>query len=240
MPAVATRLALPRAISDAGVRRYGFHGLSYEYIAGRLAQQAPMLAAGRVVVAHLGSGASLCALKGAVSIETTTGFSALDGLVMATRCGLLDPGVILYLARQGHSLPDIEDMLYRHSGLLGVSGISGDMRVLLESNDKRAHEAIDLFTYRIATETGALVSALGGLDGMIFTAGIGENAPAIRAAICSRLAWLGLRLDRPPMRPTRIASVHRPARSKFASIATDEEAMIARHTQATIRHRAAA
>ena len=147
IPALATRFALPRAISDDGVRRYGFHGLSYEYIAGRLAQQSPALARGRVIVAHLGSGASLCALKDGVSIDTTTGFSALDGLVMATRCGLLDPGVILYLARKGHSFSDIEDMLYRRSGLLGVSGVSGDVRVLLASDDPHAREAIELFTY---------------------------------------------------------------------------------------------
>ncbi len=178
LPPVATRFALPRAMSAAGVRRYGFHGLSYEYIASRLMQQSPALARGRVIVAHLGSGASLCALRDGVSIATTTGFSALDGLVMATRCGSLDPGVILYLGRQGHSFADIEDMLYRRSGLLGVSGISGDVRVLLASDDPHAREAIDLFTYRIAVEAGALVSALGGLDGLVFTAGIGEHAPA--------------------------------------------------------------
>jgi acetate kinase len=208
LPPVARRFALPRVVSDAGVRRYGFHGLSYEYIAGRLAQLSPSLTRGRVIVAHLGSGASLCALLGGRSIETTTGFSALDGLVMATRCGSLDPGVILYLGRQGHSFADIEDMLYRRSGLLGVSGISGDVRVLLASEDPHACEAINLFTYRIAGEAGALVSALGGLDGLVFTAGIGEHAPCIRAAVCARLAWLGL----PP------ASAHRTATSKSASL----------------------
>ncbi len=184
LPPVARQFALPRAITEAGVRRYGFHGLSYEYIAGRLQMQLPALACGRVIAAHLGSGASMCALKNGISIATTTGFSALDGLVMATRCGRLDPGVLLYLGAQGRSFGDIEDMLYRHSGLLGVSGISDDVRTLLASEDPHAKEAIDLFTYQIAIETGGLVSALGGLDGLIFTAGIGEHAPEIRAAVC--------------------------------------------------------
>ena len=231
IPPLAARFALPRAISDSAVRRYGFHGLSYEFIAGRLAQQAPVLAAGRVIAAHLGSGASLCALKDGISIETTTGFSALDGLVMATRCGLLDPGVILYLGRQGHSFSDIEDMLYQRSGLLGVSGLSGDVRVLLASDDPHAREAIDIFSYRIATETGALVSALGGLDGLIFTAGIGEHAPAIRSAVCGRLGWLGLRLDEAANTAgaDRISAVD--SRIDVRVIATDEEAMIAHHTR---------
>lgn len=239
LPPVATRFALPRAIAASGVRRYGFHGLSYEYIAGCLAQQFPALARGRVIAAHLGSGASLCALRGGRSIETTTGFSALDGLVMATRCGSLDPGVILYLGRQGHSFADIEDMLYRRSGLLGVSGISGDVRVLLASDDPHAREAIDLFTYRIACEAGSLVSALGGLDGLVFTAGIGEHAPAIRAAVCARLAWLGLRLDN-AANAADAACISTPdSKIEVRVIATDEEAMIARHTQTTIHHAAA-
>ncbi len=234
MPAVATRFALPRAISAGGVRRYGFHGLSYEYIAGRLAQQSPALAAGRVIVAHLGSGASLCALREGVSIDTTTGFSALDGLVMATRCGLLDPGVILYLGRQGHSLADIEDMLYRRSGLLGVSGISGDVRLLLASDDPHAREALDLFTYRIASQAGALISALGGLDGFVFTAGIGENAPRIREAVCVRLAWLGLRLDDAANAAGADRISAPDSTVEVRVIATNEEAVIARHTQAAI------
>jgi acetate kinase len=231
MPAVATRIALPRTISDAGVRRYGFHGLSYEYIAGRLSGR---LAAGRVIVAHLGSGASMCAMRGGVSIETTTGFSALDGLVMATRCGLLDPGVVLYLGQQGHSFSDLEDMLYRHSGLLGVSGISGDVRLLLASEDPHAREALDLFSYRIAGETGSLVSALGGLDGFVFTAGIGENAPAIRAAVCARLEWLGVRLD-PVANAAGADRISAPDSAiDVRVIATNEEAMIARHTLTAI------
>jgi acetate kinase len=234
LPPVARRFALPRAISDAGVRRYGFHGLSYEYIAGCLKQQFPVLARGRVIAAHLGSGASLCALQDSRSIATTTGFSALDGLVMATRCGSLDPGVILYLGHQGHSFDDIEDMLYRRSGLLGVSGISGDVRVLLASDDPHARDAIDLFTYRIACEAGGLVSALGGLDGLVFTAGIGEHAPAIRAAVCARLEWLGLRLDS-TANGAGAARISTPdSKIEVRVIATDEEAMIARHTRAAI------
>jgi acetate kinase len=236
LPAVAARIALPRALAETGVRRYGFHGLSYEYIAGCLKQRLPDLARGRVIVAHLGAGASLCALLDGRSIDTTTGFSALDGLVMATRCGSLDPGVILHLGRQGHRFADIEDMLYRRSGLLGVSGISGDIRVLLASDDPHAREAIDLFTYRAAGEAGAMVSALGGLDGLVFTAGIGEHAPAIRAAICARLAWLGLRHD-PAANASGAARISAPDSSvEVLVIATDEEAVIARETQRIIGH----
>jgi len=232
LPPVAREFALPRAISEAGVRRYGFHGLSYEYISGRLQKEFPNLARGRVIAAHLGSGASLCALSKGISIATTTGFSALDGLVMATRCGRLDPGVLLYLGAQGHSFGDIEDMLYRRSGLAGVSGISGDVRLLLASSDPHAKEAIDLFTYQIAIEAGGLASALGGLDGLIFTAGIGEHAPAIRAAVCERLAWLGLRLDAAANAANANCISTPDSRIKVHVIATDEEAMIARHTQA--------
>jgi acetate kinase len=231
---VARALALPRALSEAGVRRFGFHGLSYEYIASQLVHRSPALAQGRVIAAHLGSGASLCALQGGSSIETTTGFSALDGLVMATRCGRLDPGAILYLGRQGRSFADIEDMLYRHSGLLGVSGISGDVRVLLRSDDPNARAALELFTYRIATEAGALISALGGMDALVFTAGIGEHSAAIRAAICARLAWLGVRLDSTANEAgaTRISAPS--SAVEVLVIPTDEEAMIARHTHTVI------
>jgi acetate kinase len=238
LPPVAARFALPRALAESGVRKYGFHGLSYEYIAGRLKRDAPALARGRVVIAHLGSGASLCALKDGISIDTTTGFSALDGLVMATRCGRLDPGVLLYLGRQGQSFTEIEDMLYRRSGLLGVSGISGDVRVLLKSEDPHAYEAIELFTYRIAAETAAMVSALGGLDGMIFTAGIGEHAPAIRAAVCTRLNWLGLRLDAAANEAGATCISAPDSTVEIRVMATDEEAMIAHHTQATIQQSA--
>ena len=234
MPPVATQFALPRELAAAGVRRYGFHGLSYEYIASYLKQQSPQLAQGRVIAAHLGSGASLCALQSGISIETTTGFSALDGLVMATRCGSLDPGVILYLGRQGRSFADIEDMLYRRSGLLGASGVSGDVRVLLASEDPHAKEAIDLFTYRIACQAGALVNALGGLDGLVFTAGIGEHSAPVRAAVCARLVWLGARLDS-AANAANAACISAPeSKVEIRVIATDEEAMIARHTQTTI------
>jgi acetate kinase len=235
LPLVAQQFALPRAISATGVRRYGFHGLSYEYIAGQLQTQLPDLAAGRVIAAHLGAGASLCALRNGASIATTTGFSALDGLVMATRCGRLDPGVLLYLAAQGHSQANIEHMLYHQSGLLGVSGISGDIRVLLASDDPHAKEAIELFTYHIACEVGALTSALGGLDGLVFTAGIGEHAASIRAGVCARLAWLGIRLDvtANAANAQRISTPD--SRVAVHVIPTNEEVMIARHTQSTYR-----
>ena len=232
MPRVAQQFALPRAISGAGIRRYGFHGLSYEWIARRLDNDAPKLAQGRVIVAHLGAGASLCALDKGASVATTMGISVLDGLMMATRCGSLDPGVIFYLARLGHSLPEIEDMLYNRSGLLGVSGISGDIRVLLASDAPQAREAIALFTYRIALEMGAMVSALGGVDGIVFTAGIGQHAPAIRAAVCERLGWLGAQLD--PLANDRNASRISASASAIPLhvMPTDEEAMIAHHVQA--------
>lgn len=230
MPPVATRLALPHGL-PASLRRYGFHGLSYEYIAGRLVDVSPALAQGRVIVAHLGSGASLCALAAGRSIETTMGFSSLDGLVMATRPGRIDPGVLLYLGRTGKSFDEIEGMLYRQSGLLGVSGISGDVRVLLASDDPQAQAAIDLFTYRIGGEIGSLVSALGGLDGLVFTAGIGEHSAAIRQQVCARLAWLGLRLDA-SANAAGAACISAPDSTiDVRVIATDEEAMIAQHTK---------
>lgn len=229
MPPVARRFALPRAISDAGVRRYGFHGLSYEFIADRLREEAPALARGRVVVAHLGAGASLCALRNGESIATTFGFSVLDGLVMATRCGSLDPGVILHLARQGRSLEDIEDMLYNHSGLLGVSGISADIRVLLESKEVHALEAIELFTYRLAIEIAGMASALGGLDAIVFTAGIGAHSPAIRALVCEQLAWLGVRMDSAANHASEPCINASNSNVAVRVMATDEEAMIARH-----------
>jgi acetate kinase len=231
IPELATRFALPRALHQAGVRRYGFHGLSYEYIAGRLRQMAPHLAERRVIVAHLGNGASLCALKNGVSIETTMGFTTLDGLMMGTRPGSLDPGVLLYLMQSQNMTADaIADLLYHKSGLLGVSGISSDMRLLLESTAREAREAIALFAYAAARQAGALISCLGGLDGLVFTAGIGENAAPIRAAICERLAWTGLKLS------SLANAAHEPAISEPDSkvevriIPTDEEMMIAHHT----------
>ena len=237
MPAVARTVALPKAIVGPEIRRYGFHGLSYEYIARHLVQAAPELAQGRVIVAHLGSGASLCALQGGCSIATTMGFSVLDGLVMGTRCGAVDPGVILYLARKGHSFADIEDMLYHRSGLLGVSGVSGDMRVLLTSEAPDARAAIELFTYRVATEVGALTSALGGLDGLVFTAGIGEHSPAVRTAICARLGWLGASLDEAANAVSADTIGVAGSAIDIRVVATDEEAMIAHHTRAIISAR---
>ena len=235
MPILAQLVALPQAVVGRTIRRYGFHGLSYEFIAGRLAEIAPSRAKGRVIVAHLGSGASLCALLDGRSIETTTGFSALDGLVMATRCGTIDPGVLLYLAQQGHSLGDIEDMLYRRSGLLGVSGLSGDIRVLEASEDKRARLALDLFSYRIAGEAGRLTAALGGLDMLVFTAGVGEHAASVRADVCARLGWLGLRLDAAANAASAEVISASDATVEIRVVPTDEEAVIARHTSRVAR-----
>ena len=235
-PLVARRFAIPRPLEEEGVIRYGFHGLSYEYIAGRLAELDPTLAEGRVIVAHLGNGASLCALQAGRSVDTTMSFTALDGLVMGTRSGTIDPGVILYLLQQkGCSADDVAQLLYERSGLLGVSGMSSDMRLLLDNDDHRAEEAIELFAYRFAREAGALVSSLGGLDGLVFTAGIGENAPAIRARACRRLAWLGVELDEPandrgePVISTPASTV------TVRVIPTDEERMIALHTRTLLR-----
>ena len=229
MQPVATHIALPRELSESGVRRYGFHGLSYTYIAERLTELAPALAQGRVIAAHLGSGASLCAMRGGASVDTTMGFTALDGLMMATRCGTIDPGVVLYLQQQrGMSAAKVEDLLYHRSGLLGVSGISGDMRALLTASDPHAAEAIDLFAFRIARETGALVSSLGGLDGFVFTAGIGEHTPQIRAAVCARLAWLGVTLDDAANEKGAGCISRDDSAIKVWVIPTDEEIVIAR------------
>lgn len=190
------RFAIPRALFDAGVKRFGFHGLSYQFIAGELERRRPDLARGRVVVAHLGAGASLCALDGGVSCDTTMGFSALDGVPMATRCGAIDPGVLLHLLSvQGMSPEALEDMLYHRSGLLGLSGISGDARVLAESKSPSAGEALEIFAFRVAREVAALAATLGGVDALVFTGGIGEHQPVIRARICARLAWLGVTCD---------------------------------------------
>ena len=235
MPVLATRFALPRDLTDAGIRRYGFHGLSYEFIARRLRALAPELAKGRVIAAHLGNGASLCAMAGGRSVDTTMGFTALDGLMMGTRSGSLDPGAVLHLISQrGMSATAVEDLLYHHSGLLGVSGLSNDVRTLLASADPHAAEAIDLFVFRIAREAGALAASLGGLDGFVFTAGIGEHAAPVREAVCARLGWLGARLD-PAANARGEGRISTPD-SKLAVwvIPTDEEAMIARHTMETV------
>lgn len=195
MAPVATRYALPRPLGAEGVRRYGFHGLSYAYIAARLRDLDPAAAAGRVIVAHLGSGASLCAMRDGRSVDTTMGFSTLDGLVMATRPGSIDPGVLLHLQQaRGMSVEEVSDLLYYRSGLLGVSGISGDMRALLVSQEPAAREAIELYVHRIVREIGALAAVLGGLDALVFTGGVGENAAPIREAVCRCLEWLGVGL----------------------------------------------
>jgi acetate kinase len=235
MPDVATRIAIPRRYEAEGVRRYGFHGLSYEYIAGRLAQAAPALAKGRTIIAHLGNGASLCALLNGKSVDTTMGFSALDGLVMGTRPGDIDPGVLLYLQEQdGMSVQALEHMLYNESGLKGVSELSGDMRTLLASSAQSAKDALALFVFRLAREIGALTASLGGLDGLVFTAGIGEHAPQIRAMTVEKLDWLGATLD--SAANARNAETISTGDSKLAVlvIPTDEEEMIARHTLSCI------
>jgi acetate kinase len=217
------------------VRRYGFHGLSYEYIASVLGRYDAQAAAGRTVVLHLGNGASMCAMRTGKSVASTMGFTALDGLPMGTRSGSLDPGVILYLMQElKMDAGAIESLLYRESGLLGVSGVSSDMRALLESSDPQAKLAIDLFVYRISRELGSLAAALGGLDAIVFTAGIGERAAAIRDAVCRQAAWLGVELDQ------AANTVHGPristASSRVAAwvIATNEELMIARHCRTLV------
>jgi acetate kinase len=196
-PAVSERFGLPFELFEKGVRRYGFHGISYEYIVTRLKEIAPDLARrGRIVVAHLGSGCSMCAIHRGKSIETTMSFSALDGLPMGTRCGTLDPGVLLYLMRRDRlGVEDLEDLLYKRSALLGISGVSNDMRALQQSADPRARDAIDYFVYRIGQNLSALTASLGGLDALIFTAGIGENDAALRTRVCRQAAWLGIEIN---------------------------------------------
>ena len=190
------RFALPRALFDQGVKRYGFHGLSYKFIAGELLRAHPEIAAGRVIVAHLGSGASLCALEGGVSRDTTMSFSVLDGIPMATRCGALDPGVVIHMVKElGWSIQKVEDVLYHQSGLLGISGISADTRNLLANPEPEAREALDIFAFRISREVAALANTLGGIDALVFTGGIGEHQRQVRENVCRRLAWLGIRID---------------------------------------------
>lgn len=230
-PEIASRLALPRALHDQGIRRYGFHGLSYEYIVHRLTHIDPALAKGRVIAAHLGNGASLCAIRDGRSIDTTMGFTALDGLMMGTRCGAIDPGVVLHLqTHRGMSAQAVEDMLYRQSGLLGVSGLSSDMRTLSDSADPHAEEAISLFAWRAAKEAGALTASLGGLDGIVFTAGIGEHHADIRSRICRQLAWLGIELDESANSANQPVISTAGSRVTVRVIPTDEERMIALHT----------
>jgi len=231
-PALAQTFALPAELTERGVRRYGFHGLSYEYIASELPSLDANAARGRTIVAHLGNGASMCAMQGGASVATTMGFTALDGLVMGTRTGALDPGVVLYLQDELEmDARAIEDLLYRRSGLLGVSGVSSDMRTLLASPDPRARFAIDLFCYRAAREAGSLAAALQGLDALVFTGGIGENAAPVREKIVTALAWLGFALD-PAANAANARRITDAASGAPAYvIATNEELMIARHTR---------
>ncbi|MER9438107.1 acetate/propionate family kinase [Mesorhizobium sp. M0618] len=226
------RFALPRQYEGQGLRRYGFHGLSYEYIAGRLSGISPTLATKRTIVAHLGNGASLCALQQGKSIDTTMGFSALDGLVMGTRCGAIDPGVLLYfLLERGIAAEELQTILYEKSGLLGVSGISGDMRTLEASNDPRAHEAMALFAFRAAREAAALANTMGGLECLVFTAGIGERSASIRNAICEKLTWLGVVLEE-HANDTHAEIISRSeSKVEVRVIATDEESVVARHSR---------
>jgi acetate kinase len=231
-PALAQQFALPRELSAKGIRRYGFHGLSYEYITSVLPRVAPECAQGKLIVAHLGNGASMCAIDRGRSVASTMGLTAADGLPMGTRTGALDPGVVLYLLQHERmSVSELEQLIYQRSGLLGVSGLSSDMRTLLASDLAAAREAVDLFVYRIGRELGSLVAALGGLDALVFTAGIGEHAPQIRSRVCRDAAWIGIALDEPAN------AQHGPRISRSGSavsawvIPTDENLMVARHTR---------
>ncbi|MFK4576858.1 acetate/propionate family kinase [Bradyrhizobium ottawaense] len=232
----ASRFAIPRRYEERGVRRYGFHGLSFEYVAGRLAEIAPELIAKRTVIAHLGNGASLCALRNCRSVDTTMGLTPLDGLVMGTRCGTIDPGVLLYLQQHEKiSIEDVQHLLYHQSGLLGVSGISADMRTLLASGEIDARDAVDLFTFRAAQQVAMMATTLGGLDCLVFTGGIGEHAKEIRSAIGERLAWMGVRIDAAANEETRERISGSDSAVDVLVIATNEELTIARHCAALLQ-----
>jgi acetate kinase len=234
-PEIAQMFALPAELHAQGVRRYGFHGLSYEYIASVLPKFDPKAANGRTVVLHLGNGSSMCAIQAGKSMASTMGFTAVEGLPMGTRCGSLDPGVILYLMDQrGMDARAIEKLIYNQSGLLGVSGISSDMRTLLKSEDPRAKLAVDLYLYRIRRELGSLAAALGGLDAVVFTAGIGENAALIRERVCRDASWLGLDLDAAASGASGARISAPTSRVSAWVIPTNEELMIARHTRALL------
>jgi acetate kinase len=234
-PAVAEIVPLPRDVRAGGVQRYGFHGLSYEYIASVLPDVAPEIADGRVIVAHLGSGASLCAMRHRKSMDSTLGFTALDGLCMGTRPGTLDPGVVLYLFQNlGLTAKDVETILYKKSGLLGISGTSNDMRDLLASSEPSARLAVDYFVYRATKEIGALAAVLGGIDAIVFTAGIGENSPEIRARICASSSWLGIDINPDANRDGHSRISRDGSRVSAWVIPTNEELIIARHTGALL------
>jgi acetate kinase len=231
-PHLAQAFALPRDLSEAGIRRYGFHGLSYEYLVSQMRILCPAVAAGRVIMAHLGNGASLCAVRNGRSVASTMGFTAADGLMMGTRCGALDPGVILHLMTEhGLDAAALEDLIYRKSGLLGVSGISPDMRTLRSSTDPRAREAIDLFVYRIIREIGSLTAALGGVGALVFAGGIGENDAATRAEVVEGCRWAGVTLDHKRNEVGRGRISGDDSTIEVWVIPTDEERMITRHTR---------
>jgi acetate kinase len=236
-PPLAQMFALPSRFHEAGVQRYGFHGLSYEFVATRLRELAPGLALGRVIVAHLGNGASLCAIQDGRSVASTMGFTAVDGLMMGTRSGNLDPGVLIHLMdAYGMDARGLEDLIYKRSGLLGVSGISSDMRALRSSSEPRAVEAVDLFVYRVVREIGSMAAALGGIDGLVFTGGIGENDAQAREDIVRGCGWLGIELDETANRPGGAARrISREGSTAAAWVVpTDEERMIARHTASVL------
>ncbi len=228
-PKVAQNFALPHHLTEQGIKRYGFHGLSYEYIAHRLPQIIGHMPA-KTIIAHLGNGSSLCALQQGHSVATTMGFTALDGLPMGTRCGAIDPGVLLHLLNQGMSVTTLTRLLYHESGLLGISGIDSDMQQLLNNNSPQAIEAIELFVYRLNREIGALIAILGGLDTLIFTAGIGEHAAVIRMQVCQMMSWLGVELDEAANRENKTCISTTASKVSVWVIPTDEEKMIALHT----------
>jgi acetate kinase len=234
-PRIAEIIPLPMSICKTGLQRYGFHGLSYEYVTSTLAETAPEIAKGRIIIAHLGSGASLCAVDRGKSVDTTMSFTALDGLCMGTRSGTIDPGAVLYLFQSlGLTVKEVESILYQKSGLLGISGVSNDMRDLLASTASEARLAVDYFVYRAAKEIGALAAVLRGIDGLVFTAGIGENSSEVRRRICEACSWLGVELDT-EANSTGESRISTP-RSKVSTwvIPTNEELMIARHTGALL------
>ena len=234
-PQIAGIIPLPMSICKSGLKRYGFHGLSYEYVTSMLGEIAPEIATKRIIIAHLGSGASLCAVDGGKSVETSMSFTALDGLCMGTRPGNIDPGAVLYLFQTlGLTVKEVETILYKKSGLLGISGISNDMRELLASTAPEARLAVDYFVYQTAKEIGALAAVLGGIDGLVFTAGIGENSPEIRKRICETSSWLGVELDNVAnlSGAPRISTRH--SKVSVWVVPTNEELMIARHTRALL------
>ena len=234
---VVERFALPQEFYDRGVRRYGFHGLSYQYIADRLPEILPQVAGRRVIAAHLGSGASACAMVGGVSRETTMGFTALDGLPMGTRPGRLDAGVVLWMLEQGMQHDEIQDLLYNRSGMKGLSGISNDMRTLLASDAASARLAVDYFTYRAAESVAGLCVAAEGLDALVFTAGVGENSPEIRAGICRRLEWMGIQVDEAANASNALTISGPDSRISVHVVPTNEEQVIAQETRDVIMNR---